>query len=76
MYFALLLCGLGFLGLILACFALARTLHSGAAKLRGGRRISRQRHAALYWANVAALCVLLLISIGLMYLGKTLHLSE
>jgi hypothetical protein len=37
--------------------------------LRGGRRISLQRNPSLYWANFTALCLLVAISIGLIYIG-------
>jgi len=65
----LLISGVGLSGLMLGGYALARTVVTGTATLRGGRRISRARNAQLYWCNVAALCALLLISAGLIFLG-------
>jgi hypothetical protein len=50
---------LGLLGLGFASYTLSKTLRSGTARLRGGRRITRTRNPAQFWMNVLALCVLL-----------------
>jgi hypothetical protein len=66
---SLLIVGLGILGLLMAAHGLTKTLITGTATLRGGRKISRSRFPRLYWSNVAALCVLLQISAGLIWIG-------
>jgi len=57
---------LGLLGLGFGSHSLLKTLRGGTARLRGGRRITRTRHSMLFWANVAALCVLLAVSLTLL----------
>ena len=61
----------GLAGLLLGGLGLTRTAISGAATLRGGRRILRRRQPILYWSNVGALCILVLLSVGLIFLGST-----
>jgi hypothetical protein len=67
----LLIVGFGLVGLLLGGWGLIRTAISEAATLRGGRKIAREREPGLYWCNVAALCMLILISVGLVILGAT-----
>jgi hypothetical protein len=67
----LLISGLGAIGFLFAGVALVRTLVTRTATVRGGRRISRWRNPRLYWTNLAALCVTVLISAGLFYFGWT-----
>jgi hypothetical protein len=50
-------------------YGLMKTLTSGTARLRGGRRIRREKNPALYWANVVALGVLLVLSVVLIGIG-------
>lgn len=59
----------GLLGLSLASYALARALRTGAARLRGGRQITKGAHPALFWVNIAASCTLLAVSLGLLIAG-------
>jgi len=47
------------------------TLRSGRARLRGRRTVTRTAHPALYWTNVAALGVLMLLS--LVVIGIAAH---
>jgi hypothetical protein len=61
--------GLGLLGSLLGGYGLYSTITTRTAVLRGGRRVSLHRNPSLYWANFTALCVLVAISIGLIYLG-------
>jgi len=68
----MLISGLGVLGAIAGIYALAMTIATQAATLRGGRRISLKNEPSLYWANFAALCLLVIISAGLIYLGVVL----
>jgi hypothetical protein len=64
-----LIIGLGILGMIVGIYGLATTISTERATLRGGRKITRAHNPTLYWANVAAIGVLILISAGLIYLG-------
>ena len=61
--------GLGLLGSVLGGYGLYSTITTRTAVLRGGRRVSLQSNPSLYWANFTALCVLIVISMGLIYLG-------
>jgi predicted Co/Zn/Cd cation transporter (cation efflux family) len=61
--------GLGLLGLVLGTYGLYSTITTRTAVLRGGRKVSLQRNPPLYWTNFTALCVLVAVSIGLIYLG-------
>jgi hypothetical protein len=70
MNLGLLIGGMGLLGLLLGGIALVTTFATGTAILRGGRRISRTRNAGLYWTNVAALCLLLMMSGVMIFLGS------
>ena len=65
----LLAVGFGLLGFVLGCFGLYRTIATRNAVLRGGRRISLQANPSLYWTNFVALCILVAISISLIYVG-------
>ena len=68
--------GTGLLGLLVLGFGgytLSKALRSGAARLRGGRRITRTRNPVQFWVNVAALCVVLALSLGLLVAGVTGH---
>ena len=60
---------LGLIGLGFGSYTLSKTLRSGSARLRGGRRITRARQPLLFWANAVALCVLLAVSLGLIVAG-------
>jgi len=62
---------LGLIGFGFGSYTLSRTLSSGAARLRGRRRITRTRHPVLFWANVVALCAVLAASLGLLIIGIT-----
>ena len=59
----------GLLGLVLGGYGLYSTIATRTAVLRGGRRISLKRNPSLYCANLAALCVLVAVSTGVVYLG-------
>ena len=61
--------GIGTVGLLLSGYKIVRTIVTGTATLRGGLKTSRAHNSHLYWANFAALCVLLLISAWMIYLG-------
>jgi hypothetical protein len=63
----LLVSGLGAIGLAFAGVGLIRTLVTRNATLRGGRRISKWRNPRLYWTNLAALWLTVLICAGLIY---------
>jgi predicted Co/Zn/Cd cation transporter (cation efflux family) len=60
---------LGLLGSVLGSYGIYSTIATRTAILRGGRRISRQRNPSLYWANFTALCLLVAISMALIYIG-------
>ena len=60
---------LGLIGLGFGSYALSKTLRTGMARLRGGRRITRASHPALFWASVVGLCALLAVSLGLLIAG-------
>jgi len=66
---SLLIVGAGILGLPMAAHGPTKTFITGTATLRGGRKISRSRFPLLYWSNVAALCALLQISAGPIWIG-------
>jgi hypothetical protein len=59
----------GALGSILGAYGLYGTIRTRTAVLRGGRRVSLLRSPSLYWINFAALCLLVVMSMGLIYLG-------
>jgi hypothetical protein len=61
---------LGVGGMCLGLYGLIHTFTSRAAVLRGGRRVTRERNPHLYWANVLAICALILISAGLAYFAS------
>jgi hypothetical protein len=60
---------LGAAGLALWAFVLWRTLRTGTATLRGGRRISIERQPALYWLYVAAIGVSAIVPLIVLYFG-------
>ena len=60
---------LGVLGLCASTLELAKTWRTGSARLRGGRRVLRARNPSLYWTNFTALCILLVLSLGLVYVA-------
>ena len=62
---------LGALGICASTFELVKTWRTGSARLRGGRRVLRTRNSGLYWTNFAALCVLLVLSLGLVYVARS-----
>jgi hypothetical protein len=59
----------GALGSILGAYGLYGTMRTRTAVLRGGRRVSLLRSPSLYWVNFAALCLLVVMSMGMIYLG-------
>ena len=62
---------IGLIGLGLGGYTLIKTVRTGTARLRGGRRITKQRHPRPFWTNVIALSVLLVISLWLLYLADS-----
>ena len=70
-YHALILAAAGSAGLWLGVRALAKTLNTGKARLRGGRWITRSRNPGLFRSNVAALCTLILLMLCLLYIAAT-----
>jgi len=67
----LLLMGVGVASFGAAAFGLVKTLRSGTARLRGGRKVTRTKNPVLYWTNVAALGVLMALS--LIVIGIAVH---
>jgi hypothetical protein len=55
--------GVGVASFCAAAYGIVKTLGSGTARLRGGRRVTRAKNPALYWTNVAALGVLMVLSL-------------
>jgi len=55
--------GVGVASFGAAAYGLVKTLQSGTARLRGGRKVTRSKNPALYWANVAALAALMVLSL-------------
>jgi hypothetical protein len=66
---SLLLIAVGVLGSILSGTTLVRTINSGSARLRGGRRVTATRQPYLFRANLVALWVAILIFVGMIYVG-------
>ena len=66
---SLILALLGVAGFALSAYSLQTTLKTGTAHLRGGRRITRTHNPSLFWTNVIGLCVALVMSLGLLYVG-------
>ena len=62
---------IGLVGLGLGGYALLKSLRTGTARLRGGRKITRERNPRLFWTNVIALCVLLALSLWLLFLAAS-----
>ena len=58
---------LGAAGTCLGIYGLALTISSGEAVLRGGCKITRRRNQLIYWVNFAAICLLVVIGIGMIY---------
>ena len=65
----LFLIAIGVIGSILGVATLVRTINSGTARLRGGRRVTATRQPYLFRANLIALWVAILVFVGLLYLG-------
>jgi hypothetical protein len=57
------------IGLFCSVTTLVRTINSGAARLRGGRRVTATRQPYLFRANLVALWVAILVFVGMLYLG-------
>jgi hypothetical protein len=66
---SLLLIALGVVGAILSVTTLVKTINSGCARLRGGRRMTVTRQPYLFRANFVALWVAILVFVGTLYLG-------
>jgi hypothetical protein len=66
---SLLLIAVCVIGLFCSVTTLVRTINSGAARLRGGRRVTATRHPYLFRANLVALWVAILVFVGMLYLG-------
>ena len=66
---SLFLIAIGVIGSILSVTALVRTINSGAARLRGGRRVTATRQPYLFRANLVALWVAILVFVGMLYAG-------
>ena len=66
---SLLLITLGLIGSVVAVTTLVRTINSGTARLRGGRRVTATRHPYLFRSNLAALWVAILVFVAMLYVG-------
>jgi hypothetical protein len=66
---SLFLIAIGVIGSILGVATLVRTIYSGTARLRGGRRVTATRQPYLFRANLIALWIAILVFVGLLYLG-------
>jgi hypothetical protein len=67
----LILLTLGVCGFGAGAYAMIAALRSGSARLRGGRKVTRAKTPYIYWTNIVALCVLMLLS--LVVIGIAAH---